>query len=206
MITLLVLSLAACTEAAATQSLATSTSFKQASQPIVTTVAPLKAVTTPYPAESVLKPETWPTFNNNAGYSIRYPPAYTVEADAIPGDWTSIYDDRSAAVINIGRIFNDIPGDTPSKMVDNTVKAFRDYFIYRVTSRTDLMWQRLYPACEWTNIVQSCADIPPSIKEKHLYLMYNGYFYQINAWAAEPEYGNYSSIFDAVIASFRIIP
>jgi hypothetical protein len=206
MITATMLPLAACTEAAATQLSATSTSFKQTSQPMATTVAPSQAVTTPYPAESILKPENWPTFDNyDAGFSIRYPPAYAIKADVISNDWTTIYDDRNATVINIGRIFNDIPGGTPSKRVDNTEKAFRDYFIYRVISRTDLMWQGLYPACEWTNLVQSCADIPPSTKEKHLYLMHNSYFYQINAWAAEPEYGTYSSIFDAVIASFRII-
>ncbi len=203
---LLVLMLEACTSAAANQ---------EASCPLATPQlnSPPKDIVTVIPAASVAAnldelvtdPEIWSTFNNyEDGYSIQYPQTYSIVADRERNGWISLYDGQDTAVISIGKTLNDMPGNTPSKWIDQIGKEFSDFFIYRVTSRTDLMWQGLYPACEWTSLVQSCADIPPLISEKHLYLLNEGYKYQVDAWTFDSEYKKYSSIFDRIIASFRI--
>jgi hypothetical protein len=205
---LLVLPLISCAAVAAPQTASTNmATFNPNWLPaeiVSTTSIP---TTMPYQKVSILEPETWIAFNNyDEGYSFQHPQTFSVKFDINPGGWLSISDDQNAIVMNVSRIYNNLPGSTTSTWVDKAAEQFKGFYNFQVISRTDLMWQGLYPASEWTYLVQGCEDIPPVIKEKHIYIMKDGYIYQVNAWAAESKYQNYSSIYDSTLASFCLIP
>jgi hypothetical protein len=153
--------------------------------------------------ESILKP--WVTYTNSLyGYTIQYPSAWTLTVDNTSGfaGWVRI-DGPGSSMVSIGRPFIDRPGATASSNVDSQVEANSQLLVYRVLSRTDLKWQGIYEACEWTEVHQAIASYP-LIKSRNLYLICNGYFYQVAGSANESEYETYSSTIDTIIASFRI--
>ncbi len=154
--------------------------------------------------ESVLKP--WATYTNRQyKYSILYPSTWEITESQEP-ELKGFFTIRSPGTASISLFIPSLAPDyTPSEHVDNVLRIRSSFqLVFRVLSREDLMWQGVYPACEWTSLSQFSKN-SASTKTKALTLSRNGYQYQVWASANESEYDAYSSTFDTVIASFRLI-
>lgn len=155
--------------------------------------------------ESILKPETWKTYTSIAyGYSIQYPSTWTLKEKYDSGHHCTVYIfGLGSSEISIAPPFQARTGETPSDTVDMLIKANNQVLVYRVLSRTNLLWQGKYEACQFSLLTQYYSNDSP-LKWTNLFLIRDGYLYQLYGTANESEYDTYSSTIDAIIASFRL--
>jgi S1-C subfamily serine protease len=153
--------------------------------------------------ESILKPETWETYTNDAyGYSIQYPSTWKLSTSNSPTPGRVVINSSGTASISISR--SERGSLTIFEILDWEIKGNSSVLsVYQVQSRNNLMWQGVYQACEWTLLHQPTVTWP-MLKSKNLYLDYNGYIYRVKGLANESEYETYSSTIDTIIDSFRL--
>jgi hypothetical protein len=205
---LLGLPIAGCNQAPAPTVTATTTSTQTVtSTPTSTTTSTTTTPPTPsVKPEPILQPETWPTYlNNDDGYSIQYPSTWKPSENSVKGS-----EDYYTLVLIKGPKSSSIEispykdnGQTLSSWVDSFIETHTKLFGSQFLSRTSLVWQGVYEACELTEISWSSNQL---LKYKLLIVRCGDYFYTVYGHANESEYDSYSSTFDAIMNSFRLTP
>jgi hypothetical protein len=162
--------------------------------------------------ESVLNP--WMTYSDEDwGYSVQYPRSWTLRIQQNPPSdfiYQFVYIERENAEVIIHCFEGKSPfTQTLSEQIDWATRAnisANTYSVYQELSRTNLMWQGVYEACELTTLQQYNASVPlPLTKIKELMLRKNNlYSYAVECKSDASEYDSYSSIFDSIINSFRL--
>jgi len=156
--------------------------------------------------ESVLKP--WVTYTDSLhGFTIQY-----------PNTWVQLIFDVSKTPRYQGSVAFEGPGDARGFVIidsnyHGTLSSRVDTLTdpnapWQVLFRRDLPWQGIYPACELTYLNTISVLQPDSTileEGKRLIVIGEGNLYEVYASAPQSEYELYSSTFDTIINSFRLI-
>ena len=151
--------------------------------------------------------ESWSTYTNKVyKYSIEYPVSWYFGTSQ--GD-TSVPQLNSVVIASTPSayfcVFTYLSTQSVYSFVDSIIEWGRNNMnVFQVISRSDMTWQGKYQACEWTFIYQLDTD-SPLIMERNLSLESDGYLYEVFGKSNHTEFESYSSTFDKIINSFRMI-